>query len=116
MSFNLKSILAFFGIVLIFAMEIHAQSESANVPNDWRTLAEQTDYHKSWNYADTIAFAEKLAKSSPLIEYKSFGKSGEGRDLPLLIVSNNKDFYAGKSEEIGQGDNFYSSRNSFGRD
>ncbi|MBA3632546.1 MAG: M14 family metallopeptidase [Acidobacteria bacterium] len=73
-------------------MKTPAQSESKNVPPDWQTLAEQTNYQKSWRYADTIAFAQKLAKASPLIEYKSFGKSGEGRDLPLLIVSNNKIF------------------------
>ena len=34
--------------------------------HEWQTLAEQTDYRKSWNYADTIAFAQKLAKASPL--------------------------------------------------
>ena len=44
-------------------MTIKAQSESKNVPQEWQTLAEQTDYKKSWNYADTIAFANKLAKS-----------------------------------------------------
>ena len=83
-------------------METKAQSESKNVPKEWQTLAEQTDYHKSWNYADTIAFAQKLAKSSPLIEYKSFGKSGEDRDLPLLIVSEDKDFTPEKAKKSGK--------------
>ena len=45
-------------------MNTNAQSDSNNVPKDWQTLAEQTDYRKSWNYADTIAFAQKLAKAS----------------------------------------------------
>jgi murein tripeptide amidase MpaA len=35
-------------------------------------------------------FAQRLDKSSDLISYKSFGKSGEGRDLPLLIASSTK--------------------------
>ncbi len=83
-------------------MTIKAQSESNNVPKDWQTLAEQTDYKKSWNYADTIAFAQKLAKESPLMEYKSFGKSGEGRDLPLLIASNDKDFTPEKAKKSGK--------------
>ncbi len=83
-------------------MTIKAQSESKNVPKEWQTLAEQTDYKKSWNYADTIAFAQKLAKESPLIEYKSFGKSGEGRDLPLLIASNDKDFTPEKAKKSGK--------------
>ncbi len=83
-------------------MTIKAQSESKNVPKQWQTLAEQTDYHKSWNYADTIDFANKLAKESPLIEYKSFGKSGEGRDLPLLIASNDRDFTSEKAKKSGK--------------
>jgi murein tripeptide amidase MpaA len=73
-------------------MPANAQSESPNVPKEWQTLAEQTDYRKTWNYADTIRFAQKLDKASEQIIYKSFGKSGEGRDLPLLIVSNDKTF------------------------
>lgn len=71
-------------------MTANAQSESPNVPKDWQTLAETTDYRESWNYADTIAFAQKLDKASDKIIYKSFGKSGEGRDLPLLIVADGK--------------------------
>ncbi|HEY0460493.1 MAG TPA: M14 family metallopeptidase [Pyrinomonadaceae bacterium] len=73
-------------------MTINAQSESPNVPKDWQTLAEATDYRKSWNYADTIQFANKLDKSSDKIVYQTFGKSGEGRDLPLLIAADGKDF------------------------
>jgi murein tripeptide amidase MpaA len=86
----------------IFIMNIKAQSESLNIPKEWQTLAEQTDYRKSWNYADTISFAQKLAKESPLIEYKTFGKSGEGRDLPLLIVAENKDFTPEKAKKSGK--------------
>ncbi len=86
----------------IFSMNTKAQSESKNVPAEWQTLAEQTDYRKSWNYADTIAFARKLAKASDLIEYKSFGKSGEGREMPLLIAAENKDFTPEKAKKSGK--------------
>ena len=99
---NLKSIIVFTVLVFLFCMNINAQSESKNVPEEWRTLAEQTDYHKSWNYADTIKFARKLAQASPWIEYKSFGKSGEGRDMPLLIVSKNKNFTPDAVRKDGQ--------------
>ena len=78
------------GLVFLFFMTANAQSESTNVPQDWQTLAEQTDYRKSWNYEDTIAFAQKLDQASDKIVYQSFGKSGEGRDLPLLIVADGK--------------------------
>jgi murein tripeptide amidase MpaA len=83
-------------------MNINAQSESKNVPKEWQTLAEQTGYQKTWTYAETIAFAQKLDKASDQIVYKSFGKSGEGRDMPLLIVSNDKDLTPEKAKKSGK--------------
>jgi murein tripeptide amidase MpaA len=58
-----------------------------NASSDWATHAEQTDYRETPNYADTIDFCRRLAAASPVIEFQSFGKSGQGRDLPLLIAS-----------------------------
>lgn len=69
-----------------------AQSESMNVPKDWLTAAEQTNYQKTPRYDETVAFARKLDAASDLIVYKTFGKSGENRDLPLLIASDGKIF------------------------
>jgi len=83
-------------------MTAKAQSESPNSPKDWQTLAEQTNYRKSWNYADTISFAQKLDKASDRIIYKSFGKSGEGRDLPLLIAASDKTFSAEAARKKGK--------------
>src|SRR5258708_19966667 len=69
-----------------------AQSESANVPPAWQTVAEKTDYKKTSAYDETIAFCKKLDAASPLVVYKSYGKSGEGRDLPLLIAASDGAF------------------------
>ena len=88
--------------IFLSIMTINAQSESNNVPKDWQTLAEQTDYQRTWNYAETIAFAQKLDKFSDKIVYQSFGKSGEGREMPLLIISNDKDFTAEKAKKSGK--------------
>ncbi len=86
----------------LFVMIANAQSESPNVPKDWQTLAEQTEYRKSWNYADTIGFARKLDDASDKIVYKSFGKSGENRDLPLLIAANDKTFTPADARKKGK--------------
>ncbi|MCU1288815.1 MAG: hypothetical protein JWN60_1044 [Acidobacteria bacterium] len=83
-------------------MTANAQSESPNVPKDWRTLAEQTDYRQSWNYADTIRFAQKLDKASDKIIYKSFGASGENKDLPLLIAADDKTFSPEEARRKGK--------------
>lgn len=63
-----------------------------NVPNEWQTLAEKTEYRKTARYSETVEYSQKLDKSSDLILYKSFGKSGENRDLPLLIAAGGKTF------------------------
>ena len=83
-------------------MQTDAQSESVNVPKDWQTFAEQTDYKKTWRFDETIAFARKLDAASDLIAYQSFGKSGEGRDLPLLIASNDKTFTVEAARKKGK--------------
>ena len=83
-------------------MKTPAQSESANVPADWRTFAEQTDYRKTPRYAETVAYARKLDEASDLIRYQSFGASGEGRDLPLLIASNDKTFTVEAARKKGK--------------
>ncbi len=83
-------------------MNTNAQSESGNVPKEWQTLAEQTNYQQTWRYAETIAFANKLDKASDQIVYKSFGKSGEGRDMPLLIVSADKTFTPDAARKKGK--------------
>ena len=57
-----------------------------------QTYAEKTDYRLTPNYADTIAFAKDLANASPAIEYRGFGHSGQGRELPLLIASETQTF------------------------
>ena len=63
-----------------------------NIPSEWQTPAEKTEYRFTPNYADTIAFAKKLAEASPSIEFATFGLSGQGRDLPLLIASETQTF------------------------
>ncbi len=83
-------------------MNINAQSESKNVPKDWQTHAEATDYRESAPYAETIEYSKKLANASPLIEYTTFGKSGEGRDLPLLIASNDGTFSVEAARKKGK--------------
>lgn len=57
-----------------------------------QTHAEKTDYRQTPNYADTVAFAKQLADASPAIEYRGFGHSGQGRELPLLIASETQTF------------------------
>lgn len=70
----------------------YAQSDHGTVPPEWQTKAESTDYKQTWRYDETIAYSKKLDKASPLIKYETYGKSGEQRDLPLLIAASGNAF------------------------
>lgn len=86
----------------LFAIPAAAQSESANVPPDWQTTAEATGYRKTSTYAEAIAYSNRLVSASPWIRYRSIGKSGEGRDIPLLIASGNKAFTPQAARKSGK--------------
>jgi hypothetical protein len=57
------------------------------VPPQWQTPAEKSDYSETPDYAETIAFAKRLASESTSIQFQTFGFSGQGRPLPLLVCS-----------------------------
>jgi len=69
-----------------------AQNQTSPVPPEWLTHAEKTDYRETARYAETIEYSRRLDQASPLIKFRSFGKSGEGRDLPLLIAAEGETF------------------------
>ena len=72
------------------------------IPPEWRTHAESTDYRETPNYNDTVAFARRLAHASPSIEFESFGFSGEGRYLPLIIASETGTFTPAAAKSQGK--------------
>lgn len=90
------------GLSLFSAITLAAQSESTNVPAAWQTTAEKTDYAKTSRYDEAIEYAKRLDKASELIHYQSIGKSGEGRDIPLLIASSDKSFSPKWAKKTGK--------------
>ena len=79
-----------------------AQSTSPPVPPEWQTLAEKTDYRETPRYDEAIAYSRKLANASPLFRFKSFGQSGEGRELPLLIAATGNTFTPQAARSAGK--------------
>lgn len=78
------------------------QTQEPRVPSEWQTRAEKTDYRQTPRYDETIAYSRKLDDASPLIRYQSFGKSGEGRDLPLLIAAEGGTFTPEAARKAGK--------------
>ena len=54
---------------------------------DLKSRAEITDYKETSRYAEVIDFIAKLQSLSEQVKVESFGVSGEGRPLPLVILS-----------------------------
>jgi len=63
-----------------------------NVPSYWRTRAERTNFRATPDYEETMRYLRQLAGESQWIKIESYGKSGQGRDLPLVIVSKDRAF------------------------
>ena len=55
-----------------------------------QTRAEMTNYEETSTYADVMFVIDDLVKSSPLVHAESFGKTEEGRELPLIAISDPK--------------------------
>ncbi len=99
---SIFSILLFIILGLTSGHNLMAQSVSPPAPPEWQTHTEKTDYRETPRYEETIAYSKKLAAASPLIEFKSFGQSGEGRALPLLIAATGNDFTPQAARKAGK--------------
>jgi hypothetical protein len=57
-------------------------------PEEWLTVAEKTDFRATSSYDQTMVYLYRLEAAAPeLIRVTDFGRSGQGRPLPLVIVS-----------------------------
>ncbi|HEV3469996.1 MAG TPA: M14 family metallopeptidase [Pyrinomonadaceae bacterium] len=74
-----------FGVILAGAA--HAQGPPPPVPAAWRTHAEKTDYRETPTLEETLSFARRLAAASPWVRVTTFGRSGEGRALALVVAA-----------------------------
>lgn len=89
-------------LIFFFANLAIAQSDAGEIPSEWRTAAERTDYAQTSSYEETIEYSKRLAKASGMIQYTTYGKSGEGRDMPLLIAASGKEFTPEKAKKSGK--------------
>lgn len=55
---------------------------------DLRTRAEQSGYEETSSYDDVRRVVSGLAAASRSVHSESFGRTEEGRDLPLLVIAN----------------------------
>ncbi|HEV2104490.1 MAG TPA: M14 family metallopeptidase, partial [Candidatus Eisenbacteria bacterium] len=62
------------------------------IPRIWQTRAERTRWRETADYDETIRYCRQLEAGSRWIRYETYGRSEQGRDLPLLVVSKDRVF------------------------
>jgi hypothetical protein len=62
------------------------------IPPDHYTKAELTAFRSTPSYDETLAFIRRLEKTSSRLKLDFFGKSAEGRPMPVVVVSKEKAF------------------------
>lgn len=76
-----------FAISFLCVFAAFAQRGAAS-PDDWRTPTEISDYRTTPRYDETMAYVHRVATAAPKqVRVESFGKTGEGRDLVVVVVS-----------------------------
>jgi len=78
--------IVFLLLFVIYNVLSFAQSDQ------WLTWYEKSNFLETPRYEETIKYSKMLANASDFIHYTTFGKSPQGRDLPLLIANKNKNF------------------------
>jgi hypothetical protein len=74
-----------FAIALSISSMVGAADE---FPEEWLTVAEKSDFRATSSYDQTMVYLYRLeAAASQLIRVTDFGRSAQGRPLPLVIVS-----------------------------
>ena len=78
-----------FVISLFILLALTTNTAAQQVSDDkLKSRAELTDYEETTRYEEVLNFISELQKRSSLIRLESFGKSEEGRSLPLMILSD----------------------------
>ena len=78
--------LIYIGFILLYSNILQAQNDT------WLTWYEKLGFVETPRYDKTVEYCKQLDDASSLIKYSSFGKSPQGRDLPIIIVDKNQNF------------------------
>ncbi|HEX2454610.1 MAG TPA: M14 family metallopeptidase [Vicinamibacterales bacterium] len=74
-------------VFLLHAPSLDAQSTGAGSLADLKTRAESSDFKETSRYDDVMAFMTAVQKAAPkLVHLTTFGKTVEGRALPLAVL------------------------------
>jgi Zinc carboxypeptidase len=73
---------------LAVALPIACGRSSNMTSTSPQTRAEQSAFEETSRYADVRAFIDRLAQATPRVRVEMFGRSEDGRELPLLVIGD----------------------------
>ncbi len=79
-----------------------AEEPRVPIPPDHYTRAELRAFRSIATYDEVIVFCERLAKTSPSLKLDFYGRSGQGRKMPVVFVSKEKEFSPKEREKSGK--------------
>lgn len=77
-------------------------SSTQAAPKDFLTVAETSSYKETGQYDESLTFYRRFAKASPFAKLVTLGKTPEGRDIVMLIVSKDKAFTPEAAAKTGK--------------
>src|SRR5512143_915145 len=88
--------------LMLVAAEAATTARGGEIPAKWLTYYEKSGYTKTPRYAETMEYCRRLQQASGWVRVTSFGKSPEGRDLPLVILSRDRAFTPERARATGK--------------
>ena len=89
-------------LVSVLAARALAAQPLTPVPPDHWTEAELDGFRSTASLAGTVAFLKRLETTSPFLKVGTFGASGEGREMPFVVVSRERAFTAATARAAGK--------------
>ncbi len=80
----MKTAVTLFMFLLLTPIQVMPRTQD----NQPKSRAELSNYEETSRYEDVMKFIAALQKQTDKLRVESFGKSGEGRELPLMIFAD----------------------------
>jgi len=73
-----------------------------SIPRIWLTRAERSLWTQTSDYEEMMRYCRSLEAGSHWVKLEIIGKSGQGRDLPMLILSKDRAFTPDAARALGK--------------
>ena len=90
------------GLVAAMVASVLGAAEPEAIPDEWLTVAERSEFRATSSYDETLEFIERLAKKMPEIRLDYYGVSPQGRPMPLVIVSEDRELTPQRAAASGK--------------